>query len=69
MEEVAVEDDIPHTTVVDLDGHVADYSAWREVEGKSHGPQCDGCSRRKQCEGPWREYPAKFGWDEFVPFP
>jgi MoaA/NifB/PqqE/SkfB family radical SAM enzyme len=69
MEEVAVEDDIPHTTVVDLDGHVADYSAWREVEGKSHGPQCEGCSRRKQCEGPWREYPAKFGWDEFVPFP
>ncbi len=69
MEEVAVEDDIPQTTVVDLDGHVADYSAWREVEGKSHGPQCEGCARRTQCEGPWREYPAKFGWDEFVPFP
>lgn len=68
MEELAVEDDIPHTTVVDLDGQVADYSAWREAEGKSHGPPCDRCARRPQCEGPWREYPAKFGWDEFVPF-
>ncbi len=67
MEELAIEDEIPHTTVVDLDGQIADYSAWREAEGKSHGPPCESCAVRARCEGPWREYPAKFGWDEFVP--
>lgn len=67
MEDLAVEDVIPPTTVVDLDGAIADYSAWREQEGKSHGPPCVGCAARVSCEGPWREYPAKFGWAEFVP--
>ncbi|NUQ76796.1 MAG: radical SAM protein [Polyangiaceae bacterium] len=68
METLAVEGSIPPTTVVDLDGHVADYSNWRQYEGKAHGPPCSSCARRPRCEGPWREYPAKFGWDEFVPF-
>lgn len=68
MEELCVEAFIPQTTVVDLDGQAADYSEWRVVEGKSHGPPCEGCARRKDCEGPWREYPDRFGWDEFVPF-
>ncbi|MBL8715427.1 MAG: radical SAM protein [Myxococcales bacterium] len=68
MEELAVEDDIPLTTVVDLDGRVGDHSRWREVEGKAHGPPCGRCARREACEGPWREYPARFGWDEFVGF-
>lgn len=67
MEELAVEDSIPETTVVDLDGQIANYSAWREAEGKAHGPPCETCAARPRCEGPWREYPAKFGWDEFVP--
>jgi MoaA/NifB/PqqE/SkfB family radical SAM enzyme len=68
MEELAVEDSIPETTVVDLDGAALDYSRWREAEGKAHGPPCEGCSRRARCEGPWREVPAKWGWDEYVPF-
>ncbi len=67
-EYLAVESRIPHTTVVDLDGAAADYSAWRTGEGKSHGPSCVGCARRGECEGPWREYPDVFGWEEFVPF-
>lgn len=67
MEELVVEDEIPHTTVVDLDGQVEDYSKWRVREGKSHGAPCEACSARLRCEGPWREYPEKFGWDEFVP--
>ena len=66
MEELAVEEQIPHTTVIDLDGQRANYSEWRTVEGKSHGPQCAPCARRGVCEGPWREYPARFGWEEFV---
>lgn len=67
MEDLAVEDYIPQTTVIDLDGKVADFTAWRESEGKAHGPPCARCSMRSRCEGPWREYPAKFGWEEFVP--
>lgn len=67
MEELAVEDSIPETTVIDLDGEVLEYSGWRVAEGKSHGDPCTRCSARHACEGPWREYPEAFGWDEFVP--
>ncbi len=68
MEDLAVEDRIPATTVLDLDGGVGDHSAWRRNEGKLHGPPCTRCRRRETCEGPWREYPERFGWGEFVPF-
>jgi MoaA/NifB/PqqE/SkfB family radical SAM enzyme len=67
MEELAVEDSIPETTVIDLDGQVLEYSGWRVGEGKSHGDPCTRCSMRSKCEGPWREYPDAFGWDEFEP--
>ncbi|MCC6556451.1 MAG: radical SAM protein [Polyangiaceae bacterium] len=67
MEELAVEHEIPHTTVVDLDGQSADYSTWRRAEGKAHGEPCRGCARHDGCEGPWREYVEKFGWAEMVP--
>lgn len=67
MEDLAVEERIPATKVVDLDGQVMDYSEWREAEGKSHGEPCRDCAVRARCEGPWREYPDHFGWDEFVP--
>ncbi len=67
MEELCVEEIIPQTTVVDLEGQILDYSEWREVEGKSHGEVCQKCVLRPKCEGPWREYPDKFGWSEFVP--
>lgn len=65
--EVAVERHIPRTTVIDLDGVPFDYSEWRPVEGKSHGPPCEQCRVRGECEGPWREYVDRFGWEEFVP--
>jgi hypothetical protein len=67
MEDLAVESAIPETTVVDVDGELGDYSQWRAAEGKAHGPPCATCSARARCEGPWREYPARFGWDEFKP--
>ena len=68
MEELAVEESIPATTVLDFDGQTLDYSRWREAEGKAHGPPCERCTARARCEGPWREYPQAFGWDEHVPF-
>ena len=67
MQELAVEELIPETTVIDLDGQPFDYSKWRPDQGKSHGPPCEGCSARARCEGPWREYPEKYGWGEFRP--
>lgn len=67
MEELAVERRIPHTTVVDLDGQVLEYSDWRVSSGKAHGAPCTSCSARRECEGPWREYPERFGWEEFLP--
>ncbi len=67
MEELAVEEHIPKTTVIDLDGKPFDYSRWRPAEGKAHGPPCEVCAERMRCEGPWREYPDRYGWDEFVP--
>lgn len=67
MEELAVEDTIPNTTVIDLDGMPFDYSMWRPSEGKLHGPPCDACAVKDRCEGPWREYPERFGWEEFRP--
>jgi MoaA/NifB/PqqE/SkfB family radical SAM enzyme len=66
MSELAVEEQIPLTTVIDLDGVPFDYSKWRPVEGKSHGPPCEACSAALRCEGPWREYVDRFGWDEFT---
>ena len=66
MEDLAVEAEIPRTTVVDLDGRAADYSVWRVTEGKAHGPPCRECTARARCEGPWREIPERFGWGEFV---
>jgi MoaA/NifB/PqqE/SkfB family radical SAM enzyme len=68
MQELAVEWRIPDTTVADLGGRL-DYSDWRVREGKAHGPPCETCSARGRCEGPWREYPERRGWDEFVPIP
>lgn len=66
MPELAVEQHIPQTTVVDLAGEL-DYSNWRVNVGKVHGPPCESCAMRNRCEGPWREYPERRGWDEFQP--
>lgn len=58
---------IPAGPVVDADRFIKDYGVYRRTEGKAKGPRCPGCKYFKVCEGPWREYPALYGWDEFVP--
>lgn len=68
LETAIVEDDIPETTVVDLDGAAFAFSDWRRSEGKAKGPPCERCERADRCEGPWREYPERFGWDEYRPY-
>ncbi len=56
---------MPETAIVDGDHEIESYADYRWNEGKAHGPPCDQCQWPKACEGPWREYPARFGWDEF----
>lgn len=59
---------MPSTTIHDAEGSIADYAAYRLGEGKAKGPPCSRCRRNSRCEGPWKEYPERFGWEEFVPF-
>lgn len=60
---------MPWTRVFDAEGVLADYREYRLAEGKAKGPPCEACGAAERCEGPWREYPERFGWDEFVPVP
>jgi hypothetical protein len=60
---------MPRTRVFDAEGVLPDYREYRLAEGKAKGPPCRACRAAAECEGPWREYPERFGWDEFVPLP
>lgn len=58
---------IPRTAIYDAEGTIADYTRYRQDEGKLKGPECPSCLHFAACEGPWREYPERFGWDELRP--
>lgn len=58
---------IPRTKVYDLDYIIEDFTEVRQKEGKIKGSVCKGCHYYKICEGPWKEYPQKYGWEEFNP--
>lgn len=58
---------IPESMIFDDDRTVDDYGEYRRHEGKMKRPECCSCRYFSRCEGPWREYPERFGWDEFVP--
>lgn len=63
----AIEPRLPDTTVYDGDIEIGDYDRYRNEAGKAHGPPCQVCTWKEVCEGPWREYPERYGWDEFQP--
>lgn len=68
FEKCISEPGIPNTKIYDAAGIVIDdYTSVRRSKGKTHGPPCRRCAARKNCEGPWKEYPQRFGWDEFIP--
>jgi len=69
LEDCVVEARIPPTRVVDAGVTVDDYRAYRLHEGKLKGPDCPECRWFPVCEGPWREYPERYGFDEFRPVP
>lgn len=58
---------IPKTKIFDSELVIDDYGKHRVEVGKSKGPDCPQCAYYEKCEGPWREYPEKYGWDEFKP--
>jgi MoaA/NifB/PqqE/SkfB family radical SAM enzyme len=66
-EECVVEKHIPRTAVYDAECTIEDYTRYRLDEGKLKGPGCAECMYDQECEGPWREYPERFGWEEFRP--
>jgi MoaA/NifB/PqqE/SkfB family radical SAM enzyme len=66
-EELIGERIMPSTRIFDAEGVIEEYKEYRLVEGKAKGPPCSRCSRTAYCEGPWREYPERFGWSEFMP--
>ena len=63
----AIEPRLPDTTVYDGDIEIGDYDRYRNEAGKAHGPPCQACTWSGVCEGPWKEYPERYGWDEFSP--
>ncbi len=67
FEGCAAEPTIPATRIVDGERVVDDYTETRVLHGKAKGPPCGECRLDAVCEGPWREYPERFGWDEFRP--
>ena len=58
---------IPPTEIRDADHTILDYENVRKLESKIKFPQCRKCKKDSVCEGPWKEYPEKFGIDEFQP--
>jgi len=58
---------MPRTRVFDAECVLDDYTEYRLTEGKVKGPPCENCSFESICEGPWREYPERYGWNEFKP--
>ncbi len=60
---------MPPAEVRDAEGVIEDFDKVRKETGKVKGPRCKECRYYYICEGPWKEYPQKYGWDEFKPVP
>jgi hypothetical protein len=60
---------MPPSDIIDSRSLTRDFDKIRRSQGKVKFPQCRRCRFDKVCEGPWKEYPERFGSDEFVPVP
>lgn len=67
FEGCVAEEVIPETRIFDAESVIEDFGAYRRNSGKIKSRRCKKCFWYNKCEGPWKEYPALFGWDEFVP--
>ncbi len=66
-EKYCSENYIPETDIFELEREIRNYSIVRRTEGKAKSPKCAMCVHNSYCEGPWKEYPEKYGFGEFVP--
>lgn len=53
--------------LVDKPAVIDDFTTRRVTIEKTKGPNCHRCLYVRFCEGPWIQYPAYYGWDEFIP--
>lgn len=60
---------MPESEIRDAEGLVKDFDKLRRETGKVKFTQCRRCRFDLVCEGPWKEYPEKYGSDEFRPVP
>ena len=58
---------IPDTRIYEAQCIIPNFTQVRRKDCKSKGPRCHTCIFDGPCEGPWREYPDRYGWQEFVP--
>lgn len=66
-EEYCSEHFIPQTELRDLNSYDKNFEETRKNEGKIKFEKCKRCKWYNICEGPWREYPERFGNEEFQP--
>ena len=58
---------IPSSTLVKEYGRSYEFDGVRKNVAKLKFPQCQLCDYNPVCEGVWREYPERFGNEEFRP--
>lgn len=59
---------IPETEIRGKEHQNTDsFTYQRQVDGKMKFEQCKQCKYNPVCEGPWKEYPERYGGDEFKP--
>lgn len=60
---------MPESEIRDAEGLIKEFDKLRRETGKVKFPQCRHCRFDLVCEGPWKEYPERYGSDEFRPVP
>jgi len=58
---------IPPTEIRDAGFVIDDFTTAKKIHGKAKFEQCKKCKFNDICEGPWKEYPERFGSEEFTP--
>jgi hypothetical protein len=60
---------MPPAEIINAESVTRDFERIRKSEGKVKFPQCIRCRFDLVCEGPWKEYPERYGSEEFKPVP
>jgi len=58
---------VPEREMNDIRDFYPDFNEIERTKGRAKAPSCASCRHDLSCSGPWKEYPQKFGWSEFVP--